>query len=524
MRRYLRCLNSAACLLSLLAAGAAAQAAAPQVTTSAGPVAGKTADGVDAFLGIPYASDTGGANRWRAPQPAPAWTSVRDATAFGPDCLQEPPHSPPGGSPWTAEYFPTNRTSEDCLTVNLWRPAGEAAASGKLPVMVWIHGGAFVGGSGSVPLYDGTSLARQGILVVSLNYRLGVFGFLAHPALTREAGSSGNYGLMDQIAALRWVKQNIARFGGDPARVTVAGQSAGAASVHALLASPAAAGLFGQAIAQSGSGMGLPTLSRPAAETMGEKLLAAAGVTDINALRALPAEAVSKAAKAPTLGPPGLRFFPITEPAILPEPAKQRPDIPVLTGLTADESSTGPDWSLTSVAQLDELLTRRFGDKADRFRAFYTASSDAAAPAAAQRLLREQATASMLAWAEARPAGAAPVYAYLFRHAQPGTPAERFGSFHSAELPYMFGTLDKSGRPIPEADRAIAGSMMGYWVNFVRDGDPNGKGAPAPLWPRLSSGKIMALGDQPGPVDPLEPARRDVYRDFAAGGGKLGLF
>jgi para-nitrobenzyl esterase len=524
MRRYLRCLTSAACLLSLLAAGAAVQAAAPQVTTSAGPVAGKSADGVDAFLGIPYAADTGGANRWRAPQPAPAWTSVRDATSFGPDCLQEPPHSPPGGSPWTAEYFSTNRTSEDCLTVNLWRPAGEATASGKLPVMVWIHGGAFIGGAGSVPLYDGTALAQQGIIVVSLNYRLGVFGFLAHPALTREAGSSGNYGLMDQIAALRWVKQNIARFGGDPARVTVAGQSAGAASVHALLASPSAAGLFQRAIAQSGSGMGIPIPARAAAESMGEKLLAAAGVDSIDALRALPADAVAKAGKDPSLGPPGLRFAPITEPAVLPDPARQRPDVPVLTGLTADESSVGPDWASSSVVQLDTLLVRRFGDKAPQFRPFYKASDDAAAAVAAKRLLREQATAAMLAWAQTRPATAAPVYAYLFSHTQTGTPAERFGSFHSVELAYMFGTLDKSGRPIPEADRAIAANMMRYWVNFVRAGDPNAGGSVLPVWPRLSSGKIMALGDKTGPVEPLEAARWRAYQDFAASGGKLGLF
>lgn len=523
MGRQFRLLTRAACLLSLLAGVATVQAAAPLVDTNAGPVAGKSAGGVDAFLGIPYAGDTGGANRWRPPQPVPAWTAVRQATDFGADCLQEPPHNPPGGSPWTAEYFPTGTASENCLFVNVWRPAG-AATTGSLPVLVWIHGGAFVGGSGAVPLYDGSALAHQGIIVVSLNYRLGVFGFMAHPALSQEAGSSGNYGLMDQIAALRWVKENIARFGGDPTRVTVAGQSAGAASVHALLASPSAAGLFGQAIAQSGSGMGIPILPHAAAEAMGEKLLNAAGVESIEALRALPADAVARAGKDPSLGPPGLRFAPITEPSILPDPAKQRLGVPVLTGLTADESSTGRDWSLASVAQLDDLLVRRFGDKAIHFRPFYTASDDATASVAVKRLLREQAIASMLAWAQARPADAAPVHAYLFNHTQTGTPAERFGSFHSVELAYMFGTLDKSGRAIPAADRAIAASMMGYWVNFVRDGDPNAKGSSLPVWPRLSSGKIMGLGDKTGPLDPLEPARRDAYRDFVAGGGKLGLF
>lgn len=508
----------------LLALGALTPVATAQKTpvavTANGPVIGKTADGVDAFLGVPYADDTGGKNRWRPPQPPVKWDAARPATDFGDDCQQEPPHIPPTGSPWSDEYFPTKGMSENCLFVNVWRPAGRADT--KLPVMVWIHGGAFAGGSGSVPLYDGTALARQGIIVVSLNYRLGPFGFLAHPDLTQEAGSSGNYGLMDQIAALRWVQDNIAKFGGDPKEVTVAGQSAGAASVHALLAAPQASGLFVRAIAQSGSGMGLPKMSRDAAEAMGQRLAAAAGVTGIAALRALPAEQIAKAAKAPDVGPPGLRFFPITEPAVLPDPAAQRQDISVLTGLNTDEGSTGRDWSLSISAQLDDLLNRRFGNSAPAFRTFYQGGDGAAASDAAKRLLREQAIASMLNWASSRKAGAAPVYAYLFQHAQPGTPAERFGTFHTAEMPYVFGTLNKSNRPFQPVDHEIAARVGAYWVNFVRSGNPNGGTLPA--WPDLSGGKIMALGDKTGPFTPLETAKLKAYQDFVAKGGTLSLF
>jgi para-nitrobenzyl esterase len=521
MRCAFKGLLIAVSMLGLGGATHASQDAVPVVTTEAGQVAGVSANAVDAFLGIPYADDTGGQNRWQPPKPPVKWTGVRAATDFGDDCTQVPPHVPPTGSPWTDEYFPARAKSENCLFVNVWRPAGTRPTE-KLAVMVWIHGGAFVGGSGSVPLYNGAALARRGIIVVSLNYRLGPFGFMAHPALTAEGGSSGNYGLMDQIAALRWVQNNITQFGGDPAQVTVAGQSAGAASVHAQLSAPSAAGLFVRAIAQSGSGMGLPTMTRDAAEAMGERLMAAAGVNSIADLRALPAEQVTKAATAPDVGPPGPRYAPIAEPAVLPDPAAQRQDIPVLTGLNNDETSTGPDWSLSSAEKLSTLLNRRFGDKAPVFAAYYRGSDGPAAMDAAQRLLREQAIAAMLIWAAQRPAGAAPVHAYLFQHAQPGSPTDRFGTFHTAEMPYVFGTLDKSNRPFQSLDRQIAATVGSYWVNFVRTGNPNGKDLPN--WPDLGSGKIMGLGDKTGPMTPLDAARLQAYMAFHAGGGRLGLF
>lgn len=513
-------LTFAISLLALSPGTAATQPPPPAAMTQAGAVTGTRVAGVDAFLGIPYADDTGGQNRWRAPKPPVAWTGSRDATDFGADCQQDPPYVPPGGSPWSAEYFPTKAMSENCLFVNIWRPANRKDA--KLPVMVWIHGGGFSGGSGSVPLYEGSALAARGIIVVSVNYRVGVFGFLAHPALSAEAGSSGNYGLMDQIAALRWVRDNIARFGGDAAQLTLAGQSAGAASVHALLASPQAEGLFARAIAQSGSGMGIPMLSLNSAEALGEKLRIAAGAETIDALRQMPAEAVAKAARDPALGPPGIRFSPIVEATVLPAPDKQRQDIPVLTGLTNDEGSNGRDWSLTTSAQLDALIDRRFGAQAAAFRRFYSAADGHAATEAAQSLLREQAVASMLSWAAGRSSKAAPVHAYLFRHPQPGSDAARFGTFHSAELPYVFGTLNKSTRPFTSTDQQIAATMGAYWVNFVRSGDPNGRGM-AP-WPCLSTGQIMSLGDRVSAIEPLEPAKRRAYTEFTAKGGRLSLF
>ncbi|MGQ3045378.1 MAG: carboxylesterase/lipase family protein [Niveispirillum sp.] len=520
MRWSFSILRVGASLLALYAMPSMAGAARPDAVTEAGSVAGSTQNGVDRFLGIPYAGDTGGTNRWRPPQPVAAWSGVRDATQFSADCQQEPPYIPPGGSPWSAEYFPTRPMSEGCLSVNVWRPAG--AGNANHPVMVWIHGGGFAGGSGSVPLYDGEKLAARGIIVVTINYRVGIYGFLAHPALTAEAGSSGNYGLMDQVAALRWVQNNIANFGGDPKRVTIAGQSAGAASVHAILSSPKADGLFIRAIAQSGSGMGIPSLPLSDAEVRGQKVMDAAGVTGIAALRALSPEQLAKAAKDPSVGPPGLRFFPITEPAILPNPERQRQDIPVLTGLTTDESSNGPDWHLTTAAKLNDLIDRRFGTQAPSFRPFYRASDGQEAGEAAKALLREQATASMLIWAQARQPGAAPVYAYLFQHPQPGSDPARFGTFHSAELPYVFATLDKSTRPFTKADHDIAATLGQYWANFVKNGNPNGAGLPD--WPVLANGRVMGLGDRTGVIEPLSPAKRQAYSAFVASGGKLGLF
>ena len=358
------------------------------------------------------------------------------------------------------------------------------------------------------------------MVVVSINYRVGVFGFLAHPALTAEAGSSGNYGLMDQVAALKWVRRTIARFGGDPDRVTIAGQSAGAASVHALLAAPSARGLFRGAIAQSGSGMGIAVPPLAAAEAQGMRVAAAAGAADIAALRRMPADAVARASHAPEVGPPGLRFVPIAEPEFLPDPAAERGDVPVLTGLTADESSSSPDWQRADAGGLATLLTKRFGASAPAFAAYYTTPGDTTG--AARALLRDQATAAMLLWPDGRAAGAAPVFGYRFDHPQDDATGRRFGSFHTSEVPYVFGTVATAIAQPRAVDRTLETLMGRYWINFVQRGDPNGPGLPA--WPTVSGDRIMMFADRSRAAAPMDRTLLDRYRTFARGGGTLSLF
>ncbi|CDO34087.1 carboxylesterase/lipase family protein [Novosphingobium sp. KN65.2] len=503
-----------------VAPAAKAETRAPVVRIDTGALAGIEVPGAFAFLGIPCAGDTGGVNQWKAPTPVERWRGTRAATAFGADCQQDPPYVPPGGSPWSAAYFPTRSMSEDCLFLNVWTPR----LTGRKPVMVWIHGGGFAGGSASVPIYDGAKLAARGIVVVTINYRVGAFGFLAHPALTAEAGSSGNYGLMDQIAALRWVKRNIARFGGDPSAVTIAGQSAGAASVHALLAAPSAEGLFHRAIAESGSGMGSLTDPPPlaVAEAQGVKVAQAAGAIDLASLRSMPVAAIQRAANDPSVGPPGIRFRPVTEPRVLPDPHRQRSSVPVLTGLTADETSTSPDWHVADAAGLQALLERRFGKSAAVFRRYYGPVHGSDPARAARSLLREQAIAAMMQWADRRPRNAAPVFAYLFDHPQDDEVGRRFGSFHTTEVPYVFATVGTAISRPSLPDRLLSEQISGYWTNFVRTGNPNG--GQLPSWPALSSGRMQRLSDKVEAVEVLAADRLRDYRAFVASGGQLGLF
>jgi para-nitrobenzyl esterase len=326
---------------------------------------------------------------------------------------------------------------------------------------------------------------------------------------------------MDQVAALRWVDQNIARFGGNPSQVTLAGQSAGAASVHALLAAPSARRLFQRAIAQSGSGMGMDIPRLATAEAMGQRVMQAAGVNTIAALRALAAAAVAKAANAALIGAVALRFTPVQDAVFLPDPAHQREDVPVLTGLNADEASAGADWATDSLAGLAKLRAERFGARGAVLAHLYNAPDDRTASQVAKALLRAQATASMLLWAEQRPRTAAPVYAYLYQHVEPTTDAARFGTFHSCEIPYVFGTLD-ARRPFTKTDRMIADRLESYWINFITSGDPNGRGLPQ--WPVLKSGRLMLLGDRFEARPALLPEKIDAYRNFSVAGGHLSLF
>jgi len=511
-----------AIFLSMVSAGCALAAATgqPVVRTESGQVRGFRQGAVDTFLGIPYAKTTAGENRWRAPQPAEPWTEVRDATQFGPNCQQDPPYSPPGGSPWTDEFQPSGAMSEDCLFVNVWAPADSGAD--PAPVLVWIHGGGFAGGSGSIPIYHGLHFAERGVVVVTINYRVAVFGFLAHPDLTAEAGSSGNYGLMDQVAALQWIQRNIGAFGGDPQRITIAGQSAGAASVHDLIASPLAEGLFSGAIAESGSGMGIPTDGLADAEALGAKVAASAGVASIAELRALPADRVTEASHDPGIGPPGLRYRPIREPVVLPDPDRVESIVPVLTGLTAAEGSTGPAWDTRDVSAWEALLAKLFGSHAGVMASVYPVQNADGVHSKVEAMLRGRGIAGMLNWAKGRKEGPVATFGYVFAHVPPGPQPERFGAFHTSEVPYVFGRLEAGERAYGAADRTLSDTMMAYWANFIRAGDPNGSGLPS--WPDLRTGDILWFGQATVVQPALSAEEAAAFRSYLEDGGQLGIF
>lgn len=500
--------------------------------TRQGKVQGIRQGGADAFLGLPYAAPPVGEARWRAPAPAAAWKGVRKADKFGASCEQGVGNGR-GFGPWTTEYVVHGEVSEDCLSLNVWTPHKRPGA--KLPVMVWIHGGGFSAGSGSVPIYDGANLAQRGIVVVSINYRLGLFGFLAHPELTKEAGASGNYGLMDMVAALRWVRDNISRFGGEPAKVTIAGQSAGAVAVHDLIAAPSAKGLFIRAIAQSGSGTGVGAPSLAAGEAAGITLAERVGAKSIADLRKVSPAALMAAAGGRDGGataPPGLRFMPVVDGKVMPKDPEtlargEFNDTPVLTGLNADEGSgLSPTYGKATASGLKERLEKTFTAGTADARRFYAASTDAEAGSVSKALSRDWGQASAYRWAVDRTSKSAnPVFFYFFTHPEPGPEVARYGAFHSSEIPYIFQTLDKSpDRGFTAEDRRISETMTSFWVNYIRSGNPNG--GKLPQWPRFDarSPMVMELNAKPH-LRPVLPADKlKLYNAYVDGGGKLSLF
>ena len=470
--------------------------------TDSGRVRGIAKPGVIAFLGLPYAAPPVGTGRWRAPGPAARWTGVRDATASGASCPQV--LNPAGGRlPWTPEYLIPGPMSEDCLFVNVWRPA--SARLSRAPVLFWIHGGGGVEGSNSVPVYDGAALARRGIVVVSLNYRLGVLASLSHPELSREqGGASGNYGLQDIIAALRWTRANAAAFGGDPSRITVAGQSAGSGYVTQLIASPAARGMFVRAITESGSRWGIRAapLSAAAGNQVGREFATSIGAASIDQLRAAPAERLVKQAADYAASGKG-RFGAVLDGKFVltdPNRAQGAPgfnDTPILSGFNADEES-GSDskygqWTPSEFAAKRASL---FAPLAADAALLYPAASDAEAHKAGILMARENSRATIYEWAKRR-AGASryPIYTYFFQHPHPGATQARYGTFHSSEIPYVFGNLD-APRPFTAADRGVSERMMSRWVNFIKRGSPNAPGLAAwrPFDP--SRPALMLLGDR----------------------------
>ncbi len=487
-------------LFALLAA-CVQQSGPPRVRVENGVVEGVERAGVRAFLSVPYAAAPIGALRWRAPQPPANWNGVRDGTAFGPSCMQN--QSETGWGPWTAEFSPQGAVSEDCLTLSVWAPAMRSGEA--LPVMLWIPGGGFTDGGEATPVYDGAALARRGIVVVSINYRVAGFGLFAHPELETEPdGGSGNYALRDTLAALQWVHDNAAGFGGDPDRVTIAGQSAGALLAYVLLDSPQAAGLFAGAIMQSFPPASHVLSQRVTIEQAGAGMAQTLHASTLEQLRAAPAEAVLAAS--------GNDFDLFVDGALITDPRGANlgylNDVPILAGITADEASFLPN----------DLASHReaAATYGPRYLTLYPANSDEAAREAAVRADRERSLVAMQRWAAARArASQAPLYLYLWDHPLPGPDAARYAAFHSSELPYMFGSFAAAPqRPFTDTDRAISERMLDYWANFVKTGDPNG--AELPAW---APGVFMELGDRFAPLLPVsEEARTLFYAHFDSTG------
>ena len=497
-----------------------------EVETNVGRLAGIGEAGLCVFRGIPYASPPVGELRLRAPRPATPWTGVRNATAFGPAA----PQNPPVGSLTGEVPLPHD---EDCLTLNVWTPATDGA---RRPVLVWIHGGGFTSGSGSEPLYSGAALARRGdVVVVTINYRLGVLGFLAHPGLADEefAGAQGNWGLLDQAAALGWVRDNIGAFGGDPANVTVFGESAGSMSVCDLMALPSAAGLFHRAIAQSGP-PSATTMDR--AEEHAAKLMAELGCADPAQLRAVPVEALLSAQQgvlSPRAGG-GLALVPVTDGASLPtDPARAFASgtaarIPLLIGTNRDEAKLFMVADPKNRDPDEDVLLRRidraFGASGiklspqraiDAYRAARRARGESTTPRVlwsaieSDRMFRIGSVRAATAHARLQPA----TYAYLFTWESPGMRGA-LGACHALEIPFVLGNLDA-----PAMDRfagsgpaatALSEQMMDAWLAFARGGDPAHAGLPD--WPAYeeSARSTMVFGAETR----LEHAPMDAERAF----------
>ncbi|MDT8399744.1 MAG: carboxylesterase family protein [Pseudomonadales bacterium] len=489
--------------LLLVSWGTQAQLADP-IRLDTGLVAGSSTAGgaVRVFRGLPFAAPPVGELRWQAPQPAASWVGVRDASAFGNVCIQ-----PAGQGRLNIAVLPDSPPlSEDCLYLNVWTAAATAAE--KRPVMVFIFGGAFTEGAGSVPLYDGAALAEKGAIVVTLNYRLGPFGFFVHPALTADSEhqSSGNYGLMDMLAALRWVQSNIQAFGGDPANVTVFGQSAGAMAIASLVASPLARGLFHKAISQSGAWMGLGMSVMRTRASLEEGNVAAAAKLGANTLMEL--QALSAAQVTAGLRGAGM----IVDGWVLPEDpsitfaaGRQNP-VDVLVGSNKDEGSFVPVGP--TAAQWRSQLDARWGTLAGKISAYYPADNDETALLSSQYAFRDGTTWLMRLYADYQVKQGRKAWVYYFAQDPPTDPAARnLGASHASELPYVFNNIGQTplypdgssaelaARSAP--DLALADMMSGYWVNFARTGSPNAPGLPA--WPAFQNREspVMILKAKP---------------------------
>jgi para-nitrobenzyl esterase len=488
------------------------------VPTLDGSVSGTTSsDGeVKIYRGIPFAAAPVGDLRWKAPQPAKPWKGVLEADHYGASCMQKLSRE---RLPWTKEFMVQNQDSEDCLYLNVWTPSSSAGK--KLPVFVWIHGGGFQEGSGSVPVYEGTELARTGMVVVTINYRLGVFGFLAHPELTAESPnhSSGNYGLEDQTAALQWVKKNIQSFGGDPDRVTIAGQSAGAFSVHAQIASPLAKGLFQRGIAESGTGViSMPTPTLAEGEKSGLAFAKAKGAHSLKELRALSADALMPD-DSQQMGTE-IQFSMVVDGWFFPDdPAKilaegKQNDVQFITGWVANDYRLMSGETLSAEA-FRKQTTERYGPMAEEFLKLYPAASEAEAIKSQTDSARDRSRVSMYVWAlrKAR-TSKTPVYTYFFTQALPDPVHPEFGAFHTGEVPYLFRNLAIFDRPFKPVDHRVSDVISAYWKNFAETGNPNG--TDLPKWTSASAGNAttMEIGEHTGQIPLASPEKLQFWTNY----------
>ena len=513
-------------LALLLSLPAGAGESPPVVAAPAGKVQGEALGKIHVFKGIPYAQPPTGAMRWKPPLPMPKWKGTRDATKFGSVCVQ------PKGKPDSIYYWKLSGMSEDCLSLNIWAPADAR----KAPVFFWIHGGALSGGSGSDSLYDGTRLAERGIVVVTINYRMGPLGFLVHPALSAESrrNISGNYGLLDQIEALQWVKRNIGSFGGDAANVTIAGESAGGLSVMYLMAAPSAQGLFAKAVAQSAYMVSAQELRATthggfAGEAVGVYLTEKLGAGDLAGLRSMDAEKITDGAAA-------LGFFPffVIDGRVLPRQVVEVFDrgeqarVPLLAGFNSGEirslRALAPPVP-ADVATYEKEIRDRYKDMADAFFKLYPSSN-------LQESIWATTRDSLYGWTAERlmvkqTALGVPSFLYLFDHGYPAADDKGLHAFHASELPYVFGTADKAppnwpAIPATPLEASLSNAMLDYWASFARSGSPSAAGQPQ--WPAYGAARAyMAFEDAPRPKTHVFPGMYEfneqvVCRRRAAGG------
>jgi para-nitrobenzyl esterase len=507
-----KCRTAAGAAGLLLMLAAAAEAASVQV--QGGAILGTaSADGaITHYLGVPYAAAPVAGLRWRPPQPVAPWQGILETVRAAPAC---PQLLPKPGSFYQKEFFLTSeRQSEDCLYLNISAPM--RGQTEKLPVMVWFHGGGFAQGSGSLSSFEGDALARRGLVVVTINYRLGPLGFLALPALDQESPHhvSGNYGLLDMVAALHWVQENVVGVGGDPHNVTIFGQSAGALGVNAMMASPLAHGLFRRAIIESDPmfGMADPMQTLAQAEQGGEKF---AKAVDANSLADLRMVASTDLVRAMGSNAVGFGLRPNVDGHVLPH------DLPEMIASHHDNGTAlliGTNYDegtqllpATTPEGLAALARRRFGAQGDQVAKLYNGADDEHATAAQDRMQSDYLLAASARQAQFVGERGEPAYVYRFTRLAPGSDPIKVGAFHSAELAYVFGTQASIDRPWSARDRALSEQMQQYWTNFAKTGNPNGEGLPE--WPRFAASgqQIMELGDATQPIAVLDPQRKALF-------------